>query len=381
MRDRKRGSELNVQRLAGMSMLMAGQLLYSAQSWADTWQQGVSSRVSTEYETNPAMSAANPRSVWRAVFSPSYALVSRVGESSLNAGLAFQIARASNKTLSPDRDSPSAYLNWLRPSEAGQFGLSTRIAQMATRETGGVDSTGNVPVNSTTTSRTLSGSWNKELSERSTLSADAAYEGVSYKGSGAYTDHSTRSGGLKYSYIWNEKITSFLRVAGNKYIPANGGPTSSRIESTLGMNWKAEYLDWTVQGGKSRVTGGNSDAQGSVLAHYTGQRTQLTLDIGRAVSSSGLGAYAKADHVRGGWSYILSEYSNTGIDLERRKNYANATITASTSTSLGIWLDHSISDLWKMRTYYSHRTSQGGGSERVSSDLLGLSLIYSTIDF
>jgi len=364
-----------------MLMLMAGQLLYSGHSWADTWQQGVSSQVSTEYETNPAMSTANRGSVWRAVFSPSYALMTRVGENSLNAGLAARIARASNKTLSPDRDSPSAYLNWLRPSEAGNFGLSTKIARMDTRDTGGVDATGNVPVNSTRTSRDLSGSWNKELSERSTLSADAAYESVSYKGSGTYTDYSTRSGGLKYSYIWNEKITSFFGVSGNKYMPTAGGATSSSVNTLLGMNWKTEYLDWTVQGGKSRVTGGSSNTQGSVTAHYTGQRTQLTLDAGRTVSSSGLGAYTKADHVKGGWSYILSEYSNTGIDLERRKNYSFGLTTAGNTTFSSVWLDHSYSPLWRMRTYFSRRSNQGSGAESTSSNVLGLSFSYNNIDF
>ena len=360
---------------------MAGQMIYPGQSWADTWQHGVSSFFSTEYETNPAMSATNPGSVWRAVFSPSYALVSKIGESSINAGLAFQFARASNKTLSPDRDSPSANLNWLRPSDAGDFGLFTRFSQMATRDTGGVDATGNVPVNSTSTLRNLSGSWSKGLSERSTLSADAAYGSVSYKGGGTYTDYSTRSGGLKYGYTWNEKITTFLRVAGNRNMPANGGSTASRIDTTLGMNWKTEYLDWTVQGGKSRVIGGSSDTQGSVTAHYTGQQTQLTFDAGRTVSSSGQGGYAKADHVKGGWSYILSEYSNMGIDLERRKNYPNLLIGASTSTSAGIWLDHSLTPLWKLRTYSSRRSNQGSGFASASSNVLGLSVIYNTIDF
>lgn len=372
---------MNVLRSGWMSVLLAGQLLYSGQSWGDIWQQGVSSPVSMEYVTNPVMSAANSDSVWRAVFAPSYAFMARIGESSLNTGLAYQITRASNKSLSPDRDSPSAYLNLTRPSDAGEFGFSTRYAQTATRDTSGIDATGNVPVNSTSTSRNFSGSWNKELSERSTLSMDGAYVGVSYKGSGTYTDYSTRSGGLKYGYIWNEKITSFFRMGGNKYIPANGGPTSSRVETTLGLNWKAEYLDWSMQVGKSRIAGGKSDSQGSVTAHYTGQRTQLTLDAGRTVAPSGLGSFVKADYVRGGGSYILSEYSKTGIDLERRKNYPTGLISASTSISSGVWLDYSFTELWRMRTYCSRRTKEGGGGESASSNTLGISLIFNNIDF
>lgn len=370
-------------------MLMAGQLLYTSQGWADTWQQGVSSQVSTEYETNPAMSATNQGSVWRGIFSPSYALMGKIGESALNAGLAFQIARATNKTLSPDRDSPSAYLNWSRPSDAGEFGISSKYAQVATRDSAGVDATGYVPANSTSTSRSLSVSWSKELSERSSLSANGAYEGVSYKGGGTYTDYSTRSGSLRYSYILNENITSFFSVSGNRYMPTAGGATSSgvgtasssSVDTTLGMDWKAEYLDWTVQIGRSRVIGGSSNTQGSVAAHYTGQRNQLTLDVGRSVSSSGLGAYTKADHVKGGWIYALNEYSNTGIDLGWQKTYPNTLIGSSMTTTTGVWLDHNLTALWKMRTYFSRRSNRGDVIESVSSNVLGLSLTYSNIDF
>jgi hypothetical protein len=375
---------MNGSRLAGMAILLAGQMLYAGQGRADSWQQAASFRVSTEHDSNPAMSATNNSGVWRALFEPSYALTGRTGESEITAGLALQMVRSSDKTLSPSQDNPSVYLNWLRPSEAGEFGISSRYAQAATRDAGGVDATGIVPASSTSKSRTLSGRWSKELSEHSTLSADTAYTGVTYNG-GAYTDYSTRSGGLKISYLSSEQITSFCSVTGNKYMPANGGPSGSLAESTLseatlGMDWRGEYMVWTVQAGKARVSGSNSETLGSVVAHYTGQQTQLTMNAGRTVTASGLGGFVKSNQVLGNWSYALSDYTNTGIDLGRQKNLSS-TIGPDTSTTLGAWIDHDLTSTWKVRTYYQHRTSQGGGAESVSSNLVGLSFAYTNSDF
>jgi hypothetical protein len=380
---------MNGSRLAGMAILLAGQLLCAGQGRADSWQQAASFRVSTEHDSNPAMSATNRTGIWRALFEPSYALTGRTGESEITAGLALQMVRSSDKTLSPSQDNPSVFLNWLRPSEAGEFGISSRYAQAAIRDAGGVDATGRVSAASTSKTRTLSGRWSKELSERSTLSADTAYSGVTYNG-GIYTDYSTRSGGLKIGYVSSEQITSFCSVTGNKYLPANNGPSSSLASSTLGestlaeatfgMDWRGEYIVWTVQAGKARVSGSNSETLGSVAAHYTGQQTQLTMNAGRTITASGLGGFIKSNQVLVNWSYALSDYSNTGLDLAGQKNLS-FTIGPDTSTTLGAWINHDLTSAWKVRTYYQHRTSRGGGFESASSNLVGLSFAYSYSDF
>lgn len=368
-------------RLVLIPALLMGQLLCTAQVRADTWQHTVASRVSAEFDSNPMMSPTNSEGVWRAVLEPGYALNGSMGDSVITAGLAVQIVRSSNKTLSPDRDSPSVFLNWLRPSEAGEFGISTRYAEMATRDVGGADATGQVPESSTRASRSFSGHWNKELSERTSFSAETAYDKVSYKGGGAYVDYSMRSGGLKINYVWSEQISSFVRGSGNKYMPANGGASTSNVDATLGVNWTVEYLAWSLQMGKSRVVGSNSETVGSVAMHYTGQLTQLLLEAGRAISPSGLGGFVKADQVRGSWSYALSEYTNAGIDLSRNRNASDTMIGASTGTTSGAWVDHNLTSLWSVRTYFTHRTNQAAGAESASSNLLGFSFVYNNPDF
>ncbi|MBI5891292.1 MAG: hypothetical protein HZB47_11550 [Nitrosomonadales bacterium] len=368
-----------MRRIANVTLLLAVLLLCAGQGWAESWQQAVSSRVTTEYETNPAMLAAHSGGVWLAVFEPGYRLTGRVGESEISTGLALQVARSSNKTLNPDRDSPSVFLNWMRQTGAGEFRIGTRYAELATRDAGGVDATG-VPASSTRTSRAASGSWAMELSERASSSIDAAYERVSYN-RGPYTDYSTRSGGVRINYVLSEQTTSFFRVSGNKYLPADGGPSSSLRNATLGMNWKFEYIDWSLEVGEARVGGGDAEREGSVEMHYAGQRAQMTLNAGRRVAPSGLGGFIKTDQATAGWHYALSEYSNAGIDLERQRNLSTTMGGDIVSTSSGVWLDHSLTPFWRTRTYYRHRTNRGGGVAGASSNLLGFSIAYDYSDF
>ena len=369
--------QLTVRRLSITAIILLAHSLFSGPCWADSWQNTVSSRIATEYETNPSMTPAYSGGVRRLFFEPSYMLMGSDGRNELRAGLALQIARSSNRTLSPDRDSPSVFLDWLRPSEAGSFGISTKYAEMATRDAGGVEATGRVPAASTRATRSLSGNWSLELSEHNAISANGTYEKISYKG-GTFVNYATRAGGLKYSHGFSENTAVFVSTSGNQYIPTGGGPTSSLVDIALGLNSKTEYFDWTIQAGKSRVAGQSSDMQGSVQGQYTGERSHLALSAGRVVSPSGLGGFTKVDQSSAHWNYALSEYSNMGVDLDLRKN-RNLTIN-NISSSAGVWLEHSLAACWKGRVNYLHRILKGGGVEGASSNILGISLAYSYSD-
>lgn len=321
------------------------------------------------------MSPAYPGGVWRALFEPGYSLTGRVGENDLKAGLGVLLVRSTNTALDPDRDNPNAFLEWLRQSDTGEFGISTRYAEVATRDSG-IDATGRGRADSTRASRVLSGAWSNRFSARSTLSANGSYEGVSYKG-GNFVDYSMRSGGLRFSYAVDEITTSFCRVSGVRYVPANGGPYSDLADATLGLNWNTATTDWTMQAGKAKVSGVKPIWEGSVASQFTGERAELALIAGRTVLPSGLGGFVQADQARGSWRYALSEYEITGIDLERRKNLPITFLDNITrSTSSDIWVDHDFTSLWKMRIYYRLWINKINGSESVTSNILGLSFSY-----
>jgi hypothetical protein len=372
-----------VQRLARLSIILIPLVFYSSLDWAASWQQGGAIRVSTEYETNPTMVLANPSGIWQSVFAPSYTLKRAGDANELNAGAALQIARSSNKALSQDRNDPSAFLGWNRHSEAGNFGISARYDETSTRISE-ISNTGPILADSTRASRIMSGSWNKALSERSTLSVDGAYEGVSYSSgsSGAYTGYATRSGNMMFQYDWSERSKPYVRISYTDYEPANGDlilPSHS-ANVALGLNWEAtEYLKGTLQVGKSKVSSSaGMGTQGLVSVQYTGQRTGLVLNASRQVSATGLGGFVTVDQANGNWSYALNELNRFGIDLGRQKNhYVDETIYSTT----GAWLQHDINFFWGARTYYLHRKSYQVGIGGASSDTLGVVLTYTNADF
>ena len=353
-------------------------MLVAWPGWAGSWQQAVTSRFATEFDTNPAMSPMYPGGVRRNVFAPGYTLAGKVGESEIKTGLAFQFARSSDKNLSPDSDSPSVYIDWMRPSDAGEFGISSRYTEIATRDAG-VDATGLVPADSIRTSRALSGRWSNAMSERSSLSANGTYERVLYKGSNL-VDYVTRTGDATLSYSWSDHSSSFLRMSYAEYKPLGGNFLSRFANAIYGLNWNpSDYLEFSLQMGKTKVSGQPMGTQGGGAMRYTGQRTQLSLNADRQLSPGGMGGFVKADQMRASWNYALGDHSNAGFDFSWHKNLSILQNNIRTSTR--VWLQHNLNPSWMVRANYMRTVVQGGGTGSVSSNILGLSLVYSYSDF
>lgn len=363
-------------RVVGMAALFAALLSGMVQARADTWQHAATSRISTEYETNPTMLPTSRGGMWRALFEPGYTLTRADGANEWRTGLALQVARSSNTALSLNREDPSAFMNWLRRSDAGEFGMSARYEEAATRTTE-AGTTGPVAVDGTRASRTLSANWNKQLGERSTFAANGAYTSVSYKG-GTYVDYVTRSGGVRFTRDWNESVAPFVSLSYTDQTPSGGGMSSSRTSATLGSGLKiSERLDCTVQADKSREGSGGGSMQYMVSARYAGQLNRMAVSAGRQVSTSGLGGFVAADQASADLSHDLSERSRAGVSLAWRKNRS---VSDEATLTLGAWLQLDINETWAARTHYQRRERELGGAN-ASSNLAGLSLVYTRSNF
>ena len=368
---------MNLRRFPGLAIVLAFYMCFTGQARADSWQHDVTTLLSTEFDTNPVMSPTYTGGVWRELFEPSYSLTGKFGEDELKSGLALQIARSSNATLSPFRESPTIFVDWLRQINAGEFGISSRYAEIATRDSG-IDATGLVQVASTRTSRTLNGKLNQAVNERNSLSADVLFDDVSYQG-GAYIDYATRSANMTHSYNWSELSTTFLRIYHADYVPKGLGSSTQLTSATLGLNWKTtDSLEGTLQLGKAKISDAGMATLGTASIQYTGQRNMLILNANREVSPSGIGGFVTVDHVIGNWNYDLNEGSKIGIDLEWRKNLFNTDIINRT---FGAWLQQDLNPFWRLRTYYRYNILNGGLGDGATSNILGLNLVYTHTDF
>jgi hypothetical protein len=229
---------LNFRQLALLTITLAAPLLHTEPARANSWQQTLSARISTEYDSNPYLTPAyQGDGVWRLMFDPSYSLTQTLGVNEFRTGASVHSGRSSNKTLSQDRDDPSIFLNWRRQVEQGEVGIAARYDEAATRSTE-LDSVGLVMTDGTRASRTVSANWKSLLSARSVFDANAAYSNITYKG-GSFIDYISRTGGVMYSFDWSEFSTPFIRFAYDDYTPADNSPASHRYSTMLGLNWKA----------------------------------------------------------------------------------------------------------------------------------------------
>jgi hypothetical protein len=182
-----------------------------------------------------------------------------------------------------------------------------------------------------------------------------------------------------FNYSWSERSATFLRMSYTKYEPVGSNSYNQFANAILGWNWKvSDYLEGTLQAGKSEISGPKFGKQGSASVRYTGQKSGLVLNAGRQVTPSGLGSFVTVDQANASWDYAFSDFSKTGIDLGWQKYHTESGLISRTS---GAWLLHDLNSSWAARTSCQHRINEWGGFGRASSNILAFALVYTHPDF
>lgn len=371
------GSLRNSRPYAGLALLLACLLLNPSLAGAGVWQNNATAQISTEFDSNPSMASTNQgKGVTRSMLEPGYMLTGQFDETQLRAALSLQMVRTSNEALSPNRNSPTALLGWLRQFDKGQLDLGSKYSESSTRYLSGIDAT--APVESTQTNRTLYIKGSGALSERSTLAANGTYENVKYQ-SGPFINYSTRSADFVFTYLLTETSAPFIKMGFINFIPAGNLPESRLDIATLGTNWKmTENLASTLQLGTYQLNHTAGGTQAAVILKYENARSQLNLKAGKEVLPSGLNGFVTNRQLIGGWIYALSERHKAGIDAVWQKSeLAVNTVFKSGS----IWLQSELDPSWNIRTYYRRNSLNRGVGDVATSYILGINLGYSRTDF
>lgn len=359
-----------------MFAMLGVMIFFVKTSQAGSWEQASSARFTNEYDSNPARSAYNPGGVWRTMLEPGYTLTGRFSMDLWRTGLSVQMERSSDETLSPTRNSPIAFMDWLHQYSTGEFGISTHYTEISTRYST-IDNTAQAPASSTRTSRGVSGTWQQALSNRSMLSFNANHENVFYSG-GNFIDYASRSAEASFKFALDESHTPYMTVQYVDYEPSSGIEPGMLVRSLLGWNWKnSDHLEFTIQGGRYHNSQAQSGSLYSGTAQYTGENHTFLLNAQRQVAPSGLGGFVTVDQANASWGHDLNERNKTGIDLTIQKNLDSNAINRTE----GIWLQNILSLYWNMRLYYSHNQFYGDAIAGSSSNIIGLTFTYTYPDF
>jgi hypothetical protein len=363
--------------------LVAGCAFGSLPVLAGEWNQSVSLPTTLEYDSNLPLSAPKKQSASRLILVPAYSLVGTYGIDELQAGLGLHVERSSDQRVSMNREDPNLLLGWRRLTETGEFSLTTTYDQVSSRAAE-LQNTGGITTDSTQTAVALRGLWRTAVTELSTLTADADYKTVSYD-AGTQTNYNNLAAGIKWDYVWSERIDPFLRFSVSHYVPdkstVTGGGTSDYYTVTGGIKVKAsERLEWTAQGGPGMVSARTRDTgwQGSFDMQYLGDRYNVALNTGRSVTVSGNGGFNLADQIMGSVGYTIDERSSAGFTSSLQNNKGQ---TPNTMLQLGAWASHELSQFLHARLYYQHKLRSQNGQPDASGDALGVTLVYSPRGF
>lgn len=361
---------------SGVRLSLFVGLMWAGTAMAEPWQHAVAIRYATEYDDNPAMAAVAPTGIGRMVLDPAYRITRTSGLNELKAGVAVHVARSSNRNLSQDRADPTVFFNWHGSADKRELEVAMRHDKVATRaaEYGGF---GTHYTDATRASSAASMAANMSVGERSMLVLNGTYMNVAYHG-GSYVDYVSRSAGMAYNYVWSERGGPFVEFSYDDLLPANGGRVSRRQNNLLGLKWKfSDVLEGIARAGWCEIdqTSRQNRKLASIAVQYSGQVSKLLLNADRQVVASGLGGFIAADHAKGGWEFAISERSKAGIDLDWWKNRSTANNSMRT---LGVWLEHEMGPRWGLRGYYLRKVGLSGTSAVASSNILGVSLVYTT---
>lgn len=363
-----------------VSLLVAAWLIAATPVFAGGWHQSISVPMTLESDSNPTFSPSQSTRLWRARTSPSYTLTGAFGVDEISAGLNFQIEQPSDKNIGQARQDPSIFMNWQRLTTTGGLGLAAKYIEASTRDSE-LNETGLIVIDGTRKTQSLSGNWRLNLSERSSLSANADFTNVAYS-SGTLLGYRNTGVGLSYNYSWSERIEPFVRVTLSHYVP-EGSIAASSDNSTLsgGIRVKAsENFNWTMQGGSNRTSGSSSvtGRQGSFALNYSGARDTLTLEVSRSSSASGQGGFVESDAIKGSWNYAINARTRFNLDATRLNSKS---VVPNTMNQLGASVSQELSPFWRANLSIQHRQRQQSSLPTASSNVLGLSLTYNHPDF
>jgi len=337
-----------------------------------------------EYDTNPRMSVGDsPSTTWLRV-TPSLTAGYVYGnhEYSLEAALAAE--KSSNSDVAEDRLDPRFRGAWKYADALNTAQLAAVLERRAFRD---LDVREIVPtgVDGSRTLFGLSGSWTRELSERTSFRADLRQDWERY--SDVITpDFRSTAGSLRFTRRQDESRSWYAGVNGYLYRPEEVGGTAGGTRSTaagglIGITQAfSEALRIDANAGLMHFTEPTKDDdwQGSFRADYTGERWLAGLEVSRAPSvNTTLGRLVVNEALLLRLRYDLGALTRLEVDA----GYSSEKAAQSKRSRVGIAVVRQWSPTWHVSLKGSTDQLEEGPGGTARSNRLSLQLVYSNPDF
>jgi hypothetical protein len=382
---RRRASTPNL--LATSALLAAGVAGLSGAAAQSPRYYSVTVPVEIEHDSNPAMVVRNPRSTtWlRAKPTVSMTQVQGTEEYFLEGGLSAE--KSSNSEVAEDRIDPRLRARWRHSGELNSGHVEALLDRRSFRS---VDIREPIPtgVDGSRTLLALTGAWTRELSARTSVSANVRQAWERYNVD-TTPDFRYTTGSARLTHQLNERRGLYAGVNGQLYRsddrqdpvvgPVRG--TRSKVAGTfVGVTQQfSERVRADVNAGVVHFSEPVSDTdwQGAIRTEYTGERWRGAVDLSRSPGvNSTLGGLEVTNTVRLNLRYAVDPLTHVNLDVGHSKGRAD---TSRRSLASVAWT-RQLSPAWELAVRAS-RHQQRAVAGTAKANLVAVTLTYSAPNF
>jgi len=368
--------------LASSALLAAG---LAGASWAAAQSPrnySVTVPVEVEHDSNPGMVVSNPRSTRWLRVRPTVSMTQVQGTEEYMLEGGVNAEKSSNSSVAKDRIDPRLRGTWRHSGELNTVQAEVLLDRRSFRA---LDIRERVPtgVDGSRTLAALSGAWTREVSERTSVRADARQAWERYSVSSTPDSRNT-SGSVRLTHQATERRNWYAGVNGQIHrsdlaqdplLGAVGGARSRVAGTFVGVSQQfSERFRGDANAGVVHFSQPRSDTdwQGALRTEYTGERWQGALDLSRAPGvSSTFGVLEVTNAVRVTVRYSVNPL--THVDFNAGHSKGRAFDSKRSLASLA--LVRQLSPAWELTLRATrHQTRTLGGT--AEANLIAVGLVY-----
>lgn len=349
-------------------------------------EQSLTIPLSYEFQSNPALSISDEKSVTLTSLVPSYSMFSNTAINPWFINLGLRVVRSSDQTISQNREDPSLGLGWTHHYETGQFVVSGFSSEQSTRVSEFTDS-GLVSGDNTQNTNSYSINWLNNLSDRTSLNLGSDTTRVKFIGSTTLglINFRNETANAKINYSLNEKVDTSVSLSSSHFLPESAAISEATTNAfNLGLSWNSsEQFNLSTSAGLNETTFKNNNQekkqswQGMLNMQYNTLRSNSQINLSRSQSPGSTGNINETNRIAVGWTYSLSENESLIFDLNW---WQNLTLNKVKTSQYSVKYARQISLSWDFSLSAAHRLTEFQQGKARNNSVM-TSVIYKLPEF